>query len=153
MAGTGLLTDLLLVVISFIAAVLGAFLVKNIMGNYGIAIIFLIVLFFFLYAVAAMRGWTLPFTVRFVHSSLLSEVFLTGCHYIRTGCVLVPGYHDQPCRLRCRRDLLGPGHLWHCHARSISIKKLAVIFSAVTGRVNGCPGSFLVPAEKLLREQ
>jgi len=76
MAGKGQVTDLLLVVICIIAAALGAFLVKNIIGNYGIAIIFLLVLFFFLYAVAAIRGWTLPFTVRFVHSPLLSEVFL-----------------------------------------------------------------------------
>ena len=76
MAGKGQVTDLLLVVISFIVALASAVLVKNIVGNYGIAIIFLIVLFFILYAFAAMRGWTLPFTVRFVHSSLLSEVFL-----------------------------------------------------------------------------
>lgn len=68
--------DLLLVLIAVLAALLSAVSAESIIRGYGIAILFLIVLFWLLWAVARKRDWTLPFKVPVLRSSRLSEFFL-----------------------------------------------------------------------------
>jgi hypothetical protein len=68
--------DSILVVISIGVAALSAMSVQHLTDRYGAALLFLIALFFLLYASAAMRRWTAPFVVPVVRSPLLSELFL-----------------------------------------------------------------------------
>nr|WP_319377454.1 hypothetical protein [uncultured Methanoregula sp.] len=75
MAGISL-PDLLLVLIAVLAALLSAVSAESIIRGYGIAILFLIILFWLLWAFARKRDWTLPFKVPVLRSSQLSEVFL-----------------------------------------------------------------------------
>jgi hypothetical protein len=67
--------NVLVVLISLIIALLLAYLARGIIGNWA-AILFLIVLFFLLDIFAGVRGWSVPFTLPLVRSSLLSELFL-----------------------------------------------------------------------------
>ena len=68
--------DLLLVVIAFIIALLGAVSVQGVTGTYGPVSIFLIILFLILWLAASQREWTLPFSTRFIRSRKMSEIFL-----------------------------------------------------------------------------
>lgn len=67
--------DFLVVLISLIIALLIGYLVQNIIGNWA-AVLILIILFSLLYLFARSRGWSAPFTLPLVRSSLLSEFFL-----------------------------------------------------------------------------
>lgn len=69
--------DMLLVVISVCIAVAVAVFVQGLAGGYSGAVVFLIILFFLLYACAVRRGWSQPVTsLWFVRSPRMSDVFL-----------------------------------------------------------------------------
>ncbi|MFA4877668.1 MAG: hypothetical protein WC586_09650 [Methanoregula sp.] len=76
MAGTMSLPDLLLVLIAVLVSLLSAVLAEGVIRGYGIAILFLIILFWLLWAVARKRNWLLAFPLPSVRSRHLSEVFL-----------------------------------------------------------------------------
>lgn len=65
----------LLVGISLIVAFLFAALVRPISGRWD-AVLFVIVLFFLLWAIASKRGWSIPYPLPFIRSSVVSELLL-----------------------------------------------------------------------------
>lgn len=68
--------DCILILLSFLIAILTGSLLQGIGGHWA-AIIALAVLFTLLYFDARFRGWTAPFPLRVVRSSSLSELFLS----------------------------------------------------------------------------
>lgn len=76
MAEKNPVTDIILGGIAVGIALLSAFSVQNLTGRYGTIFLFLIVLFFLLFACASARNWKLPSQMPFIWSSQASEVFL-----------------------------------------------------------------------------
>jgi membrane glycosyltransferase len=66
---------LLLVILAFVVAVLLASLMQPITGKWD-TVLFVIVLFFLLWAIASKRNWAIPFTLPFIRSSAMSDVIL-----------------------------------------------------------------------------
>jgi hypothetical protein len=65
----------LLEIISLIIALLLAALMQPILGRWD-AVLFFIVLFFLLWAIATKRNWAIPHPLPFVRSTVVSEIFL-----------------------------------------------------------------------------
>ncbi|MDO9325757.1 MAG: hypothetical protein Q7T80_12475 [Methanoregula sp.] len=65
----------LLVGISLIVAFLFAALVQPISGRWD-AVLFVIILFFLLWAIASKRGWSIHYPLPFIRSSVVSELLL-----------------------------------------------------------------------------
>ena len=69
--------DILLAVICIGIALASGVFVQGVTGGYSGIVLFLIVLFFLLYACAVRRNWQQPFTsLWFLRSSRMSDVFL-----------------------------------------------------------------------------
>jgi len=66
---------LLLVILAFVVAVLLASLMQPITGKWD-TVLFVIVLFFLLWAIASKKGWSIPYPLPFVRSSAMSDVLL-----------------------------------------------------------------------------
>ena len=75
MAGKGPLPDLLMVLSSFILAVLLAVLLQPVTGRWD-TVLFVIVLVALLWGVATKQGWPVPVALPFVRSPVMSEVLL-----------------------------------------------------------------------------
>jgi hypothetical protein len=65
----------LLEIISLIIALSLAALMQPILGRWD-AVLFFIVLFFLLWAIATKRGWAIPHPLPFIRSTIVSDIFL-----------------------------------------------------------------------------
>jgi hypothetical protein len=65
----------LLEIISLIIALSLAALMQPVLGRWD-AVLFFIVLFFLLWAIATKRGWSIPHPLLFIRSTVVSDIFL-----------------------------------------------------------------------------
>jgi len=65
----------LLEIISLIIALSLAALMQPVLGRWD-AVLFFIVLFFLLWAIATKRGWSIPHPLLFIRSTAVSDIFL-----------------------------------------------------------------------------
>lgn len=65
----------LLEIISLIVALSLAGLMQPVLGRWD-AVLFFIVLFFLLWAIATKRGWSIPHPLLFIRSTVVSDIFL-----------------------------------------------------------------------------
>jgi hypothetical protein len=65
----------LLEILSLIIALSLAALMQPVLGRWD-AVLFIIVLFFLLWAIATKRGWSIPHPLRFIRSTRVSDIFL-----------------------------------------------------------------------------
>lgn len=65
----------LLEIVSLIIAVSLAALMQPVLGRWD-AVLFFIVLFFLLWVIATKRNWSIPHPLRFIRSTVVSDIFL-----------------------------------------------------------------------------
>lgn len=123
------LPGFLLVGISLIVAFLFATVVQPISGRWD-AVLFVIVLFFLLWAIASKRGWSTPYPLPFIRPSVVSELlFGTTHHDTGTGRFLVNRERYKPNGFRYCGDPGGSRDLRGDHDGCIGIPGMAVIVS------------------------
>jgi hypothetical protein len=75
MAANEPIPGFLLEIISLIIALLLAALMQPVLGRWD-TVLFFLVLFFLLWAIATKRGWSIPHPLWFIRSTVVSEIFL-----------------------------------------------------------------------------
>ncbi|MCK9581323.1 MAG: hypothetical protein M0Q92_12870 [Methanoregula sp.] len=93
----------LLVILSFIIALLLAVLVQPVTGRWD-AVLFAIVLFFLLWVVATKRQWAIPHPLLFIRSTVVSDIFLG---LLLTVIALAASWYIGTTLSRMYSDLLG----------------------------------------------